>query len=83
MSTEQTGGSCRLFLSTIPPATLSLFCAWQEVESYKETEAEEIIYLPLVLYRFRWQIIPMSALFASDFDKKIVLLLHRILFQET
>ena len=52
-STESIGGSRRLFLSTITPVTLSLFCAWQEVESLNQTGLDWMMYVPLFLYRFR------------------------------
>ena len=55
-STEANGGSRRLFLSTITPATLSLFCAWQEVEPLNQTGRDWMMYVPLFLYRFRWNI---------------------------
>ena len=55
-STEAIGGSRRLFLSTITPATLSLFCAWQEVEPLNQTGRDWMLYVPLFLYRFRWNI---------------------------
>ena len=55
-STEAIGGSRRLFLSTITPATLSLFCAWQEIEPLNQTGRDWMLYVPLFLYRFRWNI---------------------------
>ena len=55
-STEPIGGSRRLFLSTITPVTLSLFCAWQEVEPLNQTGRNWMLYVPLFLYRFRWNI---------------------------
>ena len=55
-STEPIGGSRRLFLSTITPVTLSLFCAWQEVEPLNQTGMDWMMYVPLFLYRFRWNI---------------------------
>ena len=55
-STELIGGSRRLFLSTITPVTLSLFCAWQEVEPLNQTGMDWMMYVPLFLYRFRWNI---------------------------
>ena len=55
-STESIGGSRRLFLSTITPVTLSLFCAWQEVEPLNQTGLDWMMYVPLFLYRFRWNI---------------------------
>ena len=50
-STEAIGGSRRLFLSTITPATLSLFCAWQEVAPLNQTGLDWMLYVPLFLYR--------------------------------
>ena len=55
-STELISGSRRLFLSTITPVTLSLFCAWQEVEPLNQTGMDWMMYVPLFLYRFRWNI---------------------------
>ena len=55
-STEKLGGFRRLFLSTITPATLSLFCAWQEVAPLNQTGLDWMLYVPLFLYRFRWNI---------------------------
>ena len=50
------GGSRRLFLSTITPATLSLFCAWQEKAPLNQTGMDWMLYVPLFLYQFRWKI---------------------------
>ena len=62
-STEKTGGSRHLFLSTIiTPATLSLFCAWQEKTPLNQTRMDWMLYVPLFLYQFRWNIIPISVL---------------------
>lgn len=55
-STEPIGGSRRLFLSTITPATLSLFCAWQEKAPLNQTGMDWMLYVPLFLYQFRWNI---------------------------
>ena len=55
-STEKIGGSRRLFLSTITPATLSFFCAWQEKAPLNQTEWDGMFYVPLFLYQFRWNI---------------------------
>ena len=44
-STEAVSDSRRLFLSTITPVTLSLFCAWQEVDPLNQTE---------IVQDFRW-----------------------------
>ena len=55
-STEKTKGSRRLFLSTVTPVTLSLFCAWQKEEPLNQTGKDWLIYVPLFLYRFRWNI---------------------------
>ena len=55
-STEAIGGSRRLFLSTITPVTLSLFCAWQEKAPLNQTGMDWMLYVPLFLYQFRWNI---------------------------
>ena len=51
-STEAMGGSRRLFLSTITPVTLSLFCAWQEIDPLNQTGMDWMLYVSLFLYRF-------------------------------
>ena len=48
--TELISASRRLFLSTITPVTLFLFCAWQEVEPLNQTGRDWMMYVPLFLY---------------------------------
>ena len=55
-STGREAGSRRLFLSTVSPAQLSIFCAWQEDEMLHNTGSSWMLYIPLFLYRFRWNI---------------------------
>lgn len=49
-------GTMRLFFSTIFPHQLQIFCAWQEEEPLNRTGSSGMQYLPLFLYRFRWNI---------------------------
>ena len=55
-SPDKKSGSRRLFLSTVSPAHLSLFCAWQEEAPLNQTGSDWMMYIPLFLYRFRWNI---------------------------
>ena len=41
---------------------LQIFCAWQEKEPLNQTGSDRMKYIPLFLYSFRWNIIPISAL---------------------
>ena len=55
-STEKEGGSRRLFFSTVFPAQLQIFCAWQEKAPLNQTGSAWMDYIPLFLYAFRWNI---------------------------
>ena len=55
-ATEKSGGSRRLFFSTIFPEQLQIFCAWQEKEPLNQTGSSWMKYIPLFLYSFRWNI---------------------------
>ena len=55
-STEKEGGSRRLFFSTVFPAQLQIFCAWQEKAPLNQTWSAWMDYIPLFLYAFRWNI---------------------------
>ena len=49
-------GTKRLFFSTILPAQLQIFCAWQEKAPLNQTGSGWMPYIPLLLYSFRWNI---------------------------
>lgn len=53
-STARTGGTKRLFFSTISPEELQIFCAWQESSPLNQTGSDRMKYIPLFLYSFRW-----------------------------
>ena len=55
-SPEQECGSRRLFFSTIFPAQLQIFCAWQEKAPLNQTGSDRMQYIPLFFYAFRWNI---------------------------
>lgn len=55
-SSKKKGGSRRLFLSTIVPADISLACAWYEDAPINQTGYQWMEYLPLFLYKLRWNI---------------------------
>ena len=55
-SSEKEGGSRRLFFSTIFPAQLQIFCAWQEKAPLNQTGSDRMQYIPLFFYAFRWNI---------------------------
>lgn len=55
-ATEKSGGSRRLFFSTIFPEQLQIFCAWQKKEPLNQTGSSWMKYIPLFLYSFRWKI---------------------------
>ena len=55
-STARTGGTKRLFFSTISPEELQIFCAWQESSPLNQTGSDRMKYIPLFLYSFRWNI---------------------------
>lgn len=55
-STEKTGGSRRLFFSTIFPEQMQIFCAWQEKAPLNQTGSERMQFIPLLCYTFRWNI---------------------------
>ena len=63
-STENAGSSRRLFFSTVFPEQISMFCAWQEKSPLNQTGSDRMKYIPLFLYGFRWNIIPISALYS-------------------
>lgn len=55
-STGKGGGTRRLLFSTIFPAQLQIFCAWQEKSPLNRTGSSWMQYIPLLLYSFRWNI---------------------------
>lgn len=55
-STEKSGGSRRLFFSTVFPRELHVFCAWQEKAPLNQTGSSHMQYILLLLYVFRWNI---------------------------
>ncbi|EHG32830.1 hypothetical protein HMPREF9467_01429 [ [[Clostridium] clostridioforme 2_1_49FAA] len=55
-STEKTGGSRRLFFSTIFPEQMQIFCVWQEKAPLNQTGSERMQFIPLLCYTFRWNI---------------------------
>ena len=44
------------FFSTISPEELQIFCAWQESSPLNQTGSDQMKYIPLFLYSFRWNI---------------------------
>ena len=56
-SSEQEGGSRRLFFSTIFPAQLQIFYAWQEKVPLNQTGSGRMQYIPLFFYAFRRKIL--------------------------
>lgn len=55
-STARTGGTKRLFFSTISSERLQSFCIRQETSPSSQTVNDYIQYIPLYLYSFRWNI---------------------------
>lgn len=55
-STARTGGSRRLFFSTISSEKLQSFCIRQETSPSSQTRNDHMQYIPLFLYSFRWNI---------------------------
>ena len=55
-SSGKENGTKRLFFSTILPAQLQIFCAWQEKAPLNQTGSGWMPYIPLFLYSFRWNI---------------------------
>ena len=55
-SSGKENGTKRLFFSTIFPAQLQIFCAWQEKAPLNQTGSGWMPYIPLFLYSFRWNI---------------------------
>ena len=55
-STGKENGTIRLFFSTVSPAQLQIFCAWQEKAPFNQTGSGWMPYIPLFLYSFRWNI---------------------------
>ncbi len=53
---DKEDGTRRLFFSTIFPAQLQIFCAWQEKSPLNRTGNDWMQYIPLFLYSFRWNI---------------------------
>ncbi|MFT4105558.1 MAG: hypothetical protein QM657_07355 [Lacrimispora sp.] len=51
---EKTGGSRRLFFSTIFPEQMQMFCAWQEKAPLNQTGSDRMKFIPLFCYSFRW-----------------------------
>ncbi|MCF2705565.1 hypothetical protein I6E91_27005 [Enterocloster clostridioformis] len=66
-STEKTGGSRRLFFSTIFPEQMQIFCAWQEKAPLNQTGSERMQFIPLLCYTFRWNG-PMSILWTQKVE---------------
>ena len=58
-ATDRASGTRRLFFSTISPTQISICCAWQEDELLQRTGSSWMQYIPLFLYRFRWNIMPI------------------------
>ncbi len=54
--TGKENGTRRLFFSTIFPAQMQIFCAWQEKAPLNQTGSGRMPYIPLFLYSFRWNI---------------------------
>lgn len=52
-ATEKEGGTKRLFFSTVFPAQLQVFCAWQEKARMNQVGSAWMGYIPLFLYSFR------------------------------
>lgn len=55
-STEKTGGSRRLFFSTIFPEQMEILWASQEKSPLNQAGNDSMKYLPLLTYSFRWNI---------------------------
>lgn len=55
-STEKSGGTRRLFSSTIFLETMQIFCAWQEKAPLNQTGSGWMKYIPLFCYSMRWNI---------------------------
>lgn len=55
-SSGKESGARRLFFSTILPAQLQIFCAWQERSPLNHIGSSWMQYIPLLLYSFRWNI---------------------------
>jgi hypothetical protein len=55
-SPDKTGGSRRVFFSTIFPHELQVYCAWYEKPPINRVDSGSMIYLPYLLYSFRWAI---------------------------
>ena len=55
-SAKRSGGSRRLFFSTIFPEQISMFCAWQEKAPLNQTGSRWMEYIPFFCYSFRWKI---------------------------
>ena len=46
----------RLFFSTVSPERLQIFCAWQDAAPLNHTGSDWMEFIPLFLYKFRWDI---------------------------
>lgn len=55
-STHHEGGTRRLFFSTISPSCLSFAYAWYENAPLNQTGSDWANYVPLFLYKIRWNI---------------------------
>ena len=55
-ATEKEHGTKRLFFSTVFPEELQIFCACQENAPLNQTGNDNMKYIPLLLYSFRWNI---------------------------
>lgn len=65
-SPEKTSGTRRLFFSTVYLEELQIFCVWQEKAPMCQTGSRRMQFIPLMLYAFRWKVMPISALCSSE-----------------
>ena len=49
-------GVRKLFLSTISPAKIQMYCAWYEEAPINQTDSSKMLYLPYMAYNIRWNI---------------------------
>lgn len=54
--TQSKKGTRRLFLSTVCPDNLHMSCAWQESRGLRQAGPKDVVFYPLRLYGFRWNI---------------------------
>lgn len=55
-SSGKENGTKRLFFSAILPVQLQIFCAWQGKAPLNQVGSGWMLYIPLLLYSFRWNI---------------------------